>query len=166
MSEVQTRYQEIAMIGRQIATPSLILAVGCLFLEACSGSPAVTPSTPAATPPPSALSATTPPAPVPSATTDRSGHYTGTAQPMNTGGGACARPLQVASFHVAGNSVRFGVFRGTIDSAGGLQMVNGGRWIVGQFEGTSFHGQFTIPPDRRSGALGCSYMLSLDRVGP
>jgi hypothetical protein len=145
--------------------PLLILAVGCLFLEACSGSPTVTANAPAATSPPSALSATSPPAPVPSPITDRSGNYAGTAQPMNSGGGTCAKTLQVAGFGVEGYSVRFGVFHGSIDSAGGLQMLHGERWIVGQFEGPTFHGQFTIPPNRRSNPPGCSYVLSLERIG-
>jgi hypothetical protein len=154
------------MIGRQVAFPSLILAVGCLFLAACSGSPSVTPNTGAAPPPASAPSATSPPAPVPSPTGDRSGSYAGTAQPMDTGGGVCIRPRQVTGFRVAGNSVRFGGFRGTIDSAGGLQMIRGDQWIVGQFDGTTFHGQFTFPRQGRSNAPGCSYVLSLERVGP
>ena len=47
-------------------------------------------------------------------------------------------------------------------------MVHGEQWIVGQFEGATFNGQFTIPPPRRMNArgLGCSYMLTLARIGP
>ncbi len=78
--------------------------------------------------------------------------------------------MQVTGFHVSGNSVRFGGFRGTIDSAGGLQMVHGGQWIVGQFEGTTFNGQFTFPPQNqrrvRASGPGCSFVLSLNRIGP
>ena len=156
------------MIGRQIAPSSLTLAVGCLFLVTCSGSPSMTPNTSAATPSPAAPSATNPSAPAHPQTIDRSGNYAGTAQPMNTGGGACIRPLRVTNFRVSGDSVRFGGFRGTIDSAGGLQMAHSEQWIVGQFEGTTFHGQLTLPPQRRFRTIGpdCSYVLSLDRIGP
>jgi hypothetical protein len=162
------------MIGRQAAFSSWVLAVGCVFLVGCSGSPSVASNTPAAAPPPSAPSATIPPGPVPAQTADRSGTYAGMAQPMNTAGGTCTRPLQVNGFRVSGNSVRFGAFRGTIDSAGGLQMANGGQWIVGQFEGATFNGQFTFPPQNQrrgrtsgpSSGPGCSFALNLDRTGP
>ena len=157
------------MTGRRVTSASLMLAAGCLFLVACSGSPPLTPSTgAAATPqsPPLATQSEQTSPPSPSPTPDRNGNYAGTAQPMDTGGGVCTRPRQVSGFRVAGNSVRFGGFRGSIDSAGGLQMVRGDQWIVGQFEGTTFRGQFTFPRQGRSNAPGCSYALSLDRIGP
>jgi hypothetical protein len=76
------------------------------------------------------------------------------------------RPLQVTDFRVAGDSVRYAGFRGTIDSQGGLQMARGEQWIVGQFEGSTFSGQLTVPTRGRNNAPGCSYVLSLNRVGP
>jgi hypothetical protein len=78
----------------------------------------------------------------------------------------CMRPLQVTDFCVAGDSVRYAGFRGTIDSAGGLQMARGEQWIVGQFEGSTFSGQLTVPARGRNNAPGCSYVLSLNCVGP
>jgi hypothetical protein len=90
--------------------------------------------------------------------------YAGTAVPLDTGGGACLYDQQVGNFRVRGNSVRYGGFRGTIAADGGLQMVSAQDWIIGQFEGPAFHGQLDLYG--RFGAPGCTYMLSLQRVGP
>jgi hypothetical protein len=98
-----------------------------------------------------------------SRSTDRSGSYTGTAQPLETGGGLCLETEKVSGFHVRGNSVRFGGFRGTIAADGGLQMVYGRQWIIGQFEGATFHGQFDVPGS--FGAPECTFLLSLQRTG-
>lgn len=94
---------------------------------------------------------------------DRSGNYAGTAVPLDTGGGICLQTQKVGNFIVRGNSVRYGRFRGRIDANDGLQMVNGNQWIIGQFEGATFHGQL----DLRGGFnfSGCTYMLSLQRMG-
>lgn len=139
------------MIGRQVTSASLTIAAGCLFLMACSGSP----GTPAAT---------GAPAPAPSQAMDRSGNYTGTAQPVNTSGGLCIRPLQLTGT-VAGNSVQFGDFRGTIDASGGARLLNGDQSITGQFQGTTFRGQLSIPL-RQARASACSYAVTMNRVGP
>ena len=90
--------------------------------------------------------------------------YAGTADVLTTGGGLCLQNRRVTNFRVRGNAVRFGVYHGKIDADGGLQMAYGQNWIVGQFEGATFHGQFEIPG--RFGSPGCSYLLSLARVGP
>ena len=95
--------------------------------------------------------------------TDRSGSYAGTAQPLSTDLGACINTLKVSGFLVRGNSVRFGGFHGTIAADSGLQMAYGQQWVIGQFEGASFHGQLNFPG--RFGP-GCTYMLTLERVGP
>ena len=53
---------------------------------------------------------TTPP--VPMEKVSRSGSYTGTAFPLETGRGICVNTLTVSNFNVRGNAVRFGRFRG------------------------------------------------------
>jgi len=93
----------------------------------------------------------------------REGNYSGRAIVLNSGGGQCRGTFTMTNFRVSGNSARFGGFRGTIDAEGGLQMVYGQDWIIGQFEGATFHGQIDL-----WGRIGpsCSYMINLDRVGP
>jgi hypothetical protein len=151
----------------------------CLMLVACSGGPSIvldTPTgpTPIYTPspptpampgggigPPPGMQGSLPP---PTQAINRSGSYAGTAVPLDTGGGICVQSEKVGNFFVRGNSVRYGRFRGRIDANNGLQMINGNQWIVGQFDGATFHGQLDLP-----GGLnfsGCTYMLSLERVGP
>lgn len=148
----------------------------CLLVASCSGPPSVvvdTPSgvTPVYTPapampgggigPPPGMQSTLPP---PAQPVDRSGNYAGTAVPLDTNGGLCINTAKIINFHVRGNSVRFGRFRGTIDANNGLQMVSSRQWIVGQFDGATFHGQLDLP-----GGLstpGCTFMLNLERVGP
>jgi hypothetical protein len=95
---------------------------------------------------------------------DRSGNYAGTAVPLDTGGGICIQTRKVGDFFVRGNSVRYGRFHGTIDADSGLQMVYGRQWIIGQFDGATFHGQLDLPGGFNS--AGCTYMLSLERIGP
>ena len=153
-----------------------LAGVLCASLAGCSQGPAVLLDTPAgAAPlyiPHNATSGDTIPLPpgttaalpAPVDTVARSGWYTGTALPLQTYGGLCIRTLTVSDFHVQGNEVRFGRFRGTILPDNRLQMVSGQQWIVGQFDGATFHGHLNIP-----GALdtpGCSYMLTLRRTGP
>jgi hypothetical protein len=111
-------------------------------------------------PPPPGLSG--PPIPTPPVA-DLSGTYAGVAAPLDTGGGLCIANQKVGGFRVRGHSVRYGQFRGTIAPDNGLQMVFGQTWIFGQFEGATFHGQIDIPG--RFGAPGCTYLLTLDRVG-
>ena len=77
---------------------------------------------------------------------------------MSSYGNMCQETVPVVGFRVSGNRVRFGRFHGTIDSNDGLQMVSNQQWIVGQFEGATFHGQVTFWT--REGP-GCTYVLSL-----
>jgi hypothetical protein len=42
-------------------------------------------------------------------------------------------------------------------------MVYGQDWVIGQFEGTTFHGQFDI--NGSFGAPDCTYLLNLRRAG-
>jgi hypothetical protein len=157
------------------AIKSLISATICLLLAACTGGPSVMVDTPSGvtlvdTPPqampgggigpPPGMQASLP---VPDQALDRSGNYAGTALPLDTGGGICLQTQKVANFIVRGNSVRYGRFRGRIDANNGLQMVNGNQWIVGQFEGATFHGQLDLPGGFNFS--GCTYGLNLQRVG-
>ena len=155
-----------AKIARAVATLGL--------LAGCSGSPPTVvldtpagptalyspgPQVPGAPPPPGLM--TTPEPPTPS---DLSGTYSGIAVPMDTGGGLCLANQKVGGFHVRGRSVRYGQFRGSIAPDGGVQMVEGRNWIFGQFEGAEFRGQLDLPGGFNS--LGCTYMMTLQRVGP
>lgn len=156
--------------------PAALFGTICLQLVACSNGPSIVVSTPtgprpiytppAAMPgggigPPPGLQA---PLSVPSPIGDRSGNYAGTAVPLDTGGGICMQTQRVGNFFVRGNSVRYGRFQGRIDANNGLQMVNGNQWIIGQFEGATFHGQLDL--SGRFNFSGCTYMLDLKRVGP
>src|SRR5689334_24143913 len=147
----------------------------CLLLASCGGGPTVlldTPTgvTPIYTPspdmpgglvaPPPGLANSLPP---PAQSANRNGTYSGTAVPLDTGGGICVSNQQVGNFRVRGNSVRYGGFRGRIQPDGGLQMVYGQNWIIGQFEGATFHGQLDL--NARFNEQGCTYMLSLQRTG-
>jgi hypothetical protein len=153
----------------------------CLLLLGCSGGngpqlPTVVLATPTGvvpvySPPPAMPGGVIgPPAnlentpPVPAQQVDRNGNYTGTAEPLDTGGGLCVTTRKVGNFRVHGNRVRYGGFRGTIDANNGLQMVSGTNWIIGQFEGATFHGQLDLMG--RFGSPGCSYMFNLQRTGP
>ena len=158
------------------------LYVACLLLAGCSGQgPNVVLDTPTGTAP-IYTPALAPPgmpggaigappgmdnpaqAQAPAFNGDRSGNYAGTAVPLDTGGGICINTERVINFRVHGNRASFGRFRGTIDANGGLQMPNGQDWIVGQFDGASFHGQLDLNARGRFGGEGCTYMLSLERV--
>jgi hypothetical protein len=157
-----------------IGIASVLLLAGCtghgpqVVLDTPTGpttlySPA--PEVPGVPPPPGmgmpSLQQGGPPPPPPG---PRSGTYAGVAEPLDTGGGICIRNRQVGGFHVHGNAVRYGQFRGTIGPDNGLQMVSGQTWIYGQFEGPTFRGQLDIPAAFNN--LGCTYMLTLNRVGP
>ena len=147
-----------------------------LLLASCSGGgPAVLLDTPTGVTPiytpsptmPSGLAAPPPglanSPPPPAQPVNRSGTYAGTAVPLDTGGGICLSDQQVGNFRVRGNAVRYGGFRGRIQPDGGLQMVYGQDWIIGQFEGATFHGQLDL--NGRFNQPSCTYMLSLQRTG-
>jgi len=102
--------------------------------------------------------------PVPTQAGSRNGTYSGRAEVLSTAGGMCLNGMNVTNFRVRGNSVRFGQFRGTIAPDGGLQMVSGGTWIVGQFEGATFRGQ--VDAKGNWDMPGCTFILTLDRTGP
>jgi hypothetical protein len=101
---------------------------------------------------------------VPGSAVGRDGSYAGTADVLSTDGGVCIENQRVGGFRVHGDAVRYGRFRGRIAPDGGLQMVYGQDWIVGQFEGATFHGQLDL--QGRFESPGCTYMLNLQRVGP
>ncbi len=153
----------------------------CLVVFGCSGVPNVVLDTPSG---PVALNSPAPAMPVPGGSVGpppgmdvmqqsgsaaptnvgRNGTYSGTAEPLDTGGGMCISTQAVDGFVVRGNSVHYGRFRGRIAADGGLQMVYGQNWIVGQFEGPTFHGQLDIQGGFNS--FGCTYLFSLSRTGP
>lgn len=93
----------------------------------------------------------------------RDGIYTGTATVLITNGNVCQDTFRVYGFHVNGNKVRFGGFRGTIQPDDGLQMVFGAQWIIGRFDGAVFHGQVAFVGPY--GSPGCTYELTLRRTG-
>jgi hypothetical protein len=101
---------------------------------------------------------------VPGSAVGRDGSYAGTADVLMTDGGLCIVNQPVRNFRVRGDSVRYGGFRGRIAPDGGLQMAYGEDWIVGQFDGATFHGQ--LDQQGRFESPGCTYMLNLQRVGP
>ena len=176
-----TRLPAIDMTGSAKPGSRLSLVALCMLLSGCSGNngwqpPTVILDTAAG---PATLLSSTPSMPggsvglppglkntAPSNPTQplsRDGTYVGTAVPLDTGGGLCIVTQQVSGFHVQGNSVRFGGFRGTIDTNNGLQMVSRRDWIVGQFEGDTFHGQ--MDATGRLNTPGCTYMMTFQRAG-
>jgi hypothetical protein len=158
---------------RAFLVPTCLALFGCnqgpnVILSTPTGSvPLYTQSQPAAGPgsnlaiPPGLETASPPP---PAYSGNRNGTYSGRAEVLTTAGGVCDNGMNVDNFKVYGNSVRFGQFRGTIAPDGGLQMVFGGTWIIGQFEGATFRGQADFRG--RWGAPGCVFALTLDRTGP
>jgi hypothetical protein len=96
-----------------------------------------------AIPPPANLM---PGAPPPGQPVSRNGTYTGAATLLSDYGNMCQRTVPVVGFHVSGN---------------GLQMVYDQQWILGQFEGATFHGHVTFWG--RQGP-GCTYLLNLERT--
>src|SRR3954452_5779267 len=56
------------------------------------------------------------------------GVYSGSAFPLNTGGGVCIRKERISDFRVEGDSVRWRAFRGRIRN-NSLRMVHGNTWI-------------------------------------
>jgi hypothetical protein len=105
--------------------------------------------------------------PTPARAVGRSGTYAGVMEPLSTAGGNtnCISTVQITGWHVYGNRVRFGQFHGTIDADDGLQMVYGRDWITGQFDGVTFRGQL-IDYGTGSTGPGCSFMISVQRIGP
>src|SRR4051812_40239278 len=157
-----------------IAASLGLMNTACTAVYRDGGPPAVTFDTPfgpsQANPvnqPPPGGSLAAPPAnieggqPAPTARS-RNGIYSGTAVPLDTGGGLCINNQRVDDFRVEGNSVRWGGFRGTIEN-NGLQMVNGNTWVIGQFGDGRFTGQ--IITSGRFGAPGCSYAVTLASTG-
>src|SRR5580658_3582008 len=142
-------------VSRRVAVRAFLVPA-CLALFACTQAPNVILSTPTGSVPlytpaqqpagpgsnlaiPPGLETASPPPPAQAG--NRNGTYSGRAEVLTTAGGVCDNGMKVDNFKVYGNSVRFGQFRGTIAPDGGLQMVFGGTWIIGQFEGATFRGQ-------------------------
>ena len=149
------------------------VAVVGLMLSGCSGPPnvyALTPNGPVSlyTPsptmpggqvgPPPGLGSPPVPTPQPG---DINGTYTGAATLFATAGNLCRETLKIVGFRVYNGRVRFGRYRGRIDSDGGLQMVSDNQWIIGQFEGATFHGQVTF---QNNFTYGCTYLINLQRT--
>jgi hypothetical protein len=157
---------------RACLIPACLSAFGCsgvpnVVLDTPTGPiPLITPAPvmPAGLPPPPGMENVQPYNPPSPQSVSRDGTYSGTAEPLDTGGGLCVSSHAVGAFIVRGNSVRYGGFRGRIAADGGLQMQYGQDWLVGQFEGATFHGQLSLLG--RFGAPGCTYMFNLGRTGP
>jgi len=92
----------------------------------------------------------------------RDGDYAGWADPFVTDGGLCGQTLRIEGFHVRGDRVRFGRFRGRINNGNALQMAGGSDWLIGQFYGVIFHGQLMTYAVR--GRPSCSFIVRLERV--
>jgi hypothetical protein len=90
------------------------------------------------------------------------GNYAGWADPFVTDGGLCRQTLRIEGFHVLGDQVSFGQFRGRIDSGNGVQMAGGSDWLIGQFYGVTFHGQLMTYAAHNRPA--CSFIVRLERV--
>jgi len=109
----------------------------------------------AAPPPPglagNAEAISPPPAP-------RSGPYAGFGYNIVDPGGRCAGKIRIYNFHVNGNQVTFGAYRGTIQPDGHLRMQGGDTYIYGQFVGAHFEGRFWEP------GPACTYTMSLEPV--
>ena len=69
------------------------------------------------------------------------GTYSGLMEVLVANDNQYQNSTPVHGFKVTGNRVRSGGFRGAIQPDGGLQMTYGAIWIVGQFNGPSFHDQ-------------------------
>jgi hypothetical protein len=109
--------------------------------------------------PPAGSATAAPPASSPAG---HDGVYAGWADPLATDGGLCMQTRRIEGFRVLGDRVSYGQFRGRIDSENGLQMAGGNDWLIGQFDGTTFHGQLlTYFTQSRP---GCSFVLRLERV--
>lgn len=90
------------------------------------------------------------------------GVYSGTAFPVNTGGGLCTTTERISDFRVEGGSVRWRSFRGRITNDR-LRMVHGNTWITGQFTGDRFNGQ--IIKSHPSATRKCTFTMTLERAG-
>ena len=85
----------------------------------------------------------------------------------------CCRPREVCASTArrSTTSRSMAIQSGSVGSGarsppdGGLQMVFGGTWIVGQFEGATFRGQVDDTGGRWRGP-GCTFILTLERTGP
>ncbi len=90
------------------------------------------------------------------------GVYSGTAVPVNTGGGLCTATERISDFRVEGGSVRWRSFRGRIANDR-LRMVHGNTWITGRFTGGRFNGQ--IIRSHPSATNQCTFVMTLERTG-
>jgi hypothetical protein len=167
---------------RPIAVPARLacLAVLSVLLQGCAGSdwqpptvmaastmgattiypPAAAQPAPDVLPaPPAGLVNAAPPAGTPAG---HDGDYAGWAEPLMSDGGLCLQTLRIEGFRVRDDRVSFGRFRGRIDSEAGLQMAGGNDWLIGQFDGATFHGQLlTYATHSRP---SCSFIVKLERV--
>jgi hypothetical protein len=96
-----------------------------------------------------------PPAP-PSSLIVPDGSYSGVAFAMGTVAGHCASQRAISGFSVRNGKVRWARFRGNVDVNGGIQMVSGRTWFIGQYEDGQISG--TI-----QGSV-CTYQFQLART--
>ena len=112
--------------------------------------------------PPSAGGLAVPPGLMPSSAPQQpgaGGDYAGTAEVLDSDGGLCG-PHAVSGFHVSGDQVHWGGYRGRIDADGSIQIPYGRgwsrSWLTGQFDGPAFNGTLSMG--------SCSYMMRLART--
>jgi hypothetical protein len=141
-----------------------VLVSGCTAVYKNGGPPMVIYSTPFGTTQvnPGGQPAPVQNPPVPTTSANRDGVYSGTAVPLDTGGGLCIKNIPVTGFRVHGDSVQWGRFRGRIEN-NGVQMVDGNTWVYGQFAGDEFDGQ--ISTTARFDQPGCTFMMRLKKIG-
>jgi hypothetical protein len=150
--------QGLCHIGPRLAGLTIVLialaASGCTMTSSGTGPGTVTVRQPGSLPAP-------PSAPPPQAALPPNGTFAGVAElsssPSTSIG--CTREVQIRSFTVNGDRVRFQGFRGTIQPDGSLQMQAGGSFISGNFDGGRFVGSFWRPQP------SCTYDMVLNHVG-
>jgi hypothetical protein len=154
--EERCRFRTGSRLSGLAIVLSALAAAGCTMTSSTTGPGTVTvrqPGSLPAAPPPQA--APSPPAP------PLNGTFAGVAQLSSNPGAsiACTREVQIRSFTVNSDRVRFQGFRGTIQHDGSVQMQAGGSFISGNFDGGRFVGSFWRPQP------SCTYDMVLNHVG-
>lgn len=150
LCSVRSRLSGLALVLGVIA------ASGCTMTSSQTGPGTVTVRQPGSLPaPPPQQAAPIPPAP------PLNGTFAGVAQLSSAPSASigCTREVQIRSFTVNGDRVRFQGFRGTIQPDGSVQMQAGPSYITGNFDGGRFVGSLWRPQP------SCTYDMVLNHVG-
>jgi hypothetical protein len=155
----QMREQRLCRVRSRLSGLALVLsglaASGCTMTSSQSGPGTVTVRQPGSLPAPPPQAAPSPPAP------PLNGAFAGVAKLSSNPSASmgCTSEVQIRSFTVNGDRVRFQGFRGTIQPDGSVQMQAGGSFISGNFDGGRFTGSFWRPQP------SCTYDMVLNHVG-